>query len=295
MEKFRPFIHLACLIGLLAPVSAAEPGATVAPVPITAKALIDVRDRAQVRARRPLLIAHRGGVVGPRLPECSLAAIREAAKWGYDMVELDVRETKDGRPVIFHDANLLAACGRDTTISALSEAEARAIRYRKNDEPIASLDEALTLCRTLHLGVMLDLKDRELRPEFLKRIAALVRQHGLERATVTIQGNPLVRVELRSVALVPVTAQELKSIASGELTTAEGLYWFGIPAWIDYATIPKLQRAGALVVPAINLFRYENDPAREQARRDVKQLLAIGVDGFQIDSAYQDFFGRALP
>ena len=66
-------------------------------------------------------------------------------------------------------------------------------------------------------------------------------------------------------------------------------------AWIQLDTIPKLQRAGALVIPAINTFRYENDPERAQARRDVKQLNEIGVDGFQIDSAYQDFFGRSLP
>lgn len=47
--------------------------------------------------------------------------------------------------------------------------------------------------------------------------------------------------------------------------------------------------------PAINLFRYPNDPARAQARRDVQALTALGVEGFQIDSAYQDFFDRPRP
>ncbi len=293
--KTYPALLSAGLIGLLWHASAALAGEPAAPIPSTQKELIDLRDPAKVRARRPLLIAHRGGVVGPRLPECSLGAIREASKWGYDMVELDVRATRDGRPVVFHDTNLLAACGRDTTISALSEAEARAIRYRKNDEPIASLGEALALCRELKLGVMLDFKDGNLRPEFLQGIATLVRQHRLARATVTISGNPVVRAELRAVALVPVTPDELRRIAGGEPVAADGLYWFGIPARIQFDTIPKLQRSGALVVPAINLFRYENDPDRAQARREVRQLLEIGVDGFQIDSSYQDFFGRALP
>jgi glycerophosphoryl diester phosphodiesterase len=66
--------------------------------------LINVGDAADVASRRPLVIAHRGGVVGPGTPECSLAAIRLAAEQGYDMVEFDVQETADGVPVVFHDS-----------------------------------------------------------------------------------------------------------------------------------------------------------------------------------------------
>ncbi|MBM3853661.1 MAG: hypothetical protein FJ399_10965 [Verrucomicrobia bacterium] len=177
----------------------------------------------------------------------------------------------------------------------LTAAEVRGLRYRKNDEAIATLDEALALCRKLNLGVMLDFKDSVLRPEFLRQVATLVRQYHLERSTVTISGNPLVRLELRSVAVVPVTPDELQRIAKGDPVAADGLCWFGIPAWIAFDNIPKLQKAGALVVPAINTFRYENDPDRAQARHEVERLIKLGVDGFQIDSAYQDFFGRPLP
>ena len=89
--------------------------------------------------------------------------------------------------------------------------------------------------------------------------------------------------------------QRLKRIAADESVPLTGRHWFGIPAWISFATIPKLQKAGALVLPAINTFRYENDPERAQARRDVATLRELGVDGFQIDSAYQDFFDKPLP
>jgi peptidoglycan/xylan/chitin deacetylase (PgdA/CDA1 family) len=265
--------------------------AEAAPVFSSDKELIDVHDLAKVRARRPLLIAHRGGVVSDRIPEGSLAAIREAARFGYDMVELDVRATKDGALMIFHDANLRGPTGHDGAVGDLTEAETRALRFKKNDEPIAGLEQAFALCRQLHLGVMLDLKDPP-RAELLQKIAALVRKHGLERSTVTISGHPLVRAELGGVALVPVNAEELKQVAADERLALKGRYWFGIPAWIPFETIPKLQRAGALVVPAINLFRYENDPDRAQARRDVEALKKIGVEGFQVDSAYQDFFGK---
>ena len=58
--------------------------------------LIDVNDSVDVESRRPLVIAHRGGVVGPGVPECLLAAIRLAAGQRYDMVELGAQQTADG-------------------------------------------------------------------------------------------------------------------------------------------------------------------------------------------------------
>jgi peptidoglycan/xylan/chitin deacetylase (PgdA/CDA1 family) len=270
--------------------------AAAAPVYSTDRELIDLRNPAPVRVRRPRLIAHRGGVVSNRIPECSPAAIREAARQGYDLVELDVRVTRDGAPVVFHDADLRAATGRAGAIGELTEAEALALRFEKNDEALVSLDQALLLCRQLHLGVMLDLKDPP-RADVLRKVAALVRQHGLAKSTLTIQGDPLVRAELGDVALVPVSAGEIEQAAAGVLEPGAlaGRYWFGIPAWIPFERIPPLQRAGALVFPAINLFRYAHDPDRAQARRDVEALLALGVDGFQIDSAYQDFFDRPGP
>lgn len=279
-------LGLTVAISFVSPAGAASPPAWAAPKP-----RIDLTDPVQLQARRPLLIAHRGGVVTPAIPECSLAAIREAARWGYDLVELDVRESKDGVPMVFHDRDLAAACDRDTTIAQLTAAEAQTIRYRKNQETISRLDEALGLCVQLKLGVMIDFKDTP-RRDFVKRVAALVRKHGLERSAMTISGAPVVREELGPVALVPVNAEELRQIEAREAPALRGKYWFGIPSWIKLETIPKLRQAGALVIPAINTFRYENDPDRAQARREVRQLRALDVEGFQIDAMYQDFFDR---
>jgi len=92
------------------PPAEAKPAEPVAEVPAQsseplshAKSLIDLNDTDQVRERRPLLIAHRGGVITERSPECSLAAIELAAESGYSMVELDVQSSLDGVPIVFHD------------------------------------------------------------------------------------------------------------------------------------------------------------------------------------------------
>lgn len=119
--------------------------------------LINVGDAADVASRRPLVIAHRGGVVGPGTPECSLAAIRLAAEQGYDMVEFDVQETADGVPVVFHDSSLETACGLDEAVCRLPVDEVTACQYRATDEYVVTLRVALALCSELRLGVMLDI------------------------------------------------------------------------------------------------------------------------------------------
>jgi glycerophosphoryl diester phosphodiesterase len=56
-------------------------------------------------ARKPYIIAHRG--VSAKFPENSLAAFEHAAQTaGVDMIELDVRLSKDEEVIVFHDRSL---------------------------------------------------------------------------------------------------------------------------------------------------------------------------------------------
>ncbi|GAB4107899.1 hypothetical protein GCM10028791_03460 [Echinicola sediminis] len=60
----------------------------------------------EVKAKVPesyQLIAHRGGVVNEDLAENSMGALNEAIRRGYDMVEIDVRLTKDSVFITHHD------------------------------------------------------------------------------------------------------------------------------------------------------------------------------------------------
>lgn len=110
-----------------------------------ADGLIDLSDPSLCHARRPLLIAHRGGTVGPGAPENSLAAIRHAATEGFDMIEVDVQASADDQPVLFHDdwsGTLRVCCGVDRPVPELTLKELRGIRYLASDEHLAGLDEA---------------------------------------------------------------------------------------------------------------------------------------------------------
>lgn len=70
--------------------------------------------------RRPSVIAHRGAW-GPGIPENSLAAFQQAIDLGADMIEFDVRRTRDRQLIIFHDAELAGAPVASLTRSEIED------------------------------------------------------------------------------------------------------------------------------------------------------------------------------
>src|SRR4030081_2111878 len=59
---------------------------------------------ARSREGRPLICGHRGARV--HAPENTLAGFAMAAEMGADLIELDVRLTRDGALAIIHDASV---------------------------------------------------------------------------------------------------------------------------------------------------------------------------------------------
>jgi len=253
---------------------------------------VDLGDRASIERLRPILIAHRGGVVTPAAPECSLAAIRLAKKHGYAMVELDVQKSRDGVPIVFHDATLEKACGMDGRIVDMDSDQIRGITFSQSDQTIVTLEHALNECRNLSLGVMLDIKVRG-DGAFFRTIALLIKIHELESSTMTINSDPALREALSGAVMLTVTRDELERAENGEPVDLAGRYWFGLPHRIPDDTIRRLQECGAYVFPAINTFRYSEEDHYEEARKDIERLLRAGVEGFQIDSVYAPLFDVA--
>ena len=257
-----------------------------------AKSLIDLNDTAQVRERRPLLIAHRGGVITERSPECSLAAIELAAESGYSMVELDVQSSLDGVPIVFHDRSLLTACDRPGRTSDYSASELLTVVYTGTSQKIISLEIAFRKCRALGLGVMLDLKHGQEDAPFLDRVDQLITRCQLTTAAVSISGSVEARERLKYVMFRP-TKEQLSLFNRGENVDLKGTFWFGLPRDLSSADVARLKACGAYVFPAINIFRYPEEGDRELARKDIERLVSAGVDGFQIDSIYSDLVTRS--
>lgn len=90
-------------------------------------------------------IAHRGLYDNKTAaPENSLAAFENAIQGGYG-IELDVHLSKDGIPVVIHDATLRRAAGVNQRIADLTFAEIRSDPLFQSEEHVPSLKEALKL------------------------------------------------------------------------------------------------------------------------------------------------------
>jgi glycerophosphoryl diester phosphodiesterase len=231
-------------------------------------------------------------VIAANAPENSLAAIQLAALHGYDMVELDVREAKDGVLVLFHGlwgGSLLADCGVRAAVKDLTAAELARIRYRGSTEPIASLADALALCASLGLGVMLDLKSRDPSPSYLNATVNLLHENDLARSTVTISQHPRVAELLADAAILPLSKEDTRQVLDGKRALSLRRMWFGWAHELPSASVAPLRRAGVLVIPSINTFHYPLHAQHTLARQDIRRLSAAGVDGFQIDSEYEEF------
>lgn len=70
---------------------------------------------------RPLVVAHRGA--SHEIGEHTLGAYQAALAAGADGLECDVRLTRDGHLVLFHDRTLLRTAGVDKVVSEMSLAE----------------------------------------------------------------------------------------------------------------------------------------------------------------------------
>jgi len=251
--------------------------------------LIDFRNRQSIERQKPFLVAHRGGVVTDKTPECSLAAIRLARQQGYAMIELDVQQSLDGIPIVFHDSDLKKACGIDNRIANMDAKRIVRITLSQTDQTIVTLDRALEECLTLSLGVMLDVKVRDDEP-FFQTVANLIKKYKYEPSTITINADPSLRKCFKGVVMLTVTGDEFNRAQKGETVDLTGKYWFGLPHRMPDDTVKRLHQNGAYIVPAINTFRYPQDNHYELARKDINRLIQAGVEGFQIDSVYKPLF-----
>lgn len=133
------------------------------------------------------IVAHRGASFDA--PENTVAAAQLAWQQNADAVETDIRLTKDGQIIVSHDSTTKRINSRDTPISELTLAEARALDAGRRKGPqfagekMPTLDE---LIATIPAGKRLFVEIKT-GPEILPALAdALVRMHATEQSIVLI-------------------------------------------------------------------------------------------------------------
>ena len=115
--------------------------------------------------------AHRG-LWDKESPENSLSAFEKAVRSGYG-IELDVRLSKDGHIMVFHDESLRRMCGVDRRISDMTRAELSAVRLLGTGEAIPTLPQVLKLVRG-RVPLMIEIKGERPNEELCRRLSALL-------------------------------------------------------------------------------------------------------------------------
>jgi glycerophosphoryl diester phosphodiesterase len=140
------------------------------------------------------IIAHRACPL--HAPENSLAGVRMARSLGADAVEIDIRLTSDGLPVLNHDRTFWRMARSPLPVDRTSSDHFSKLRERKRGAPMPSLAEVLDVLPD-GLDLALDLKA----PDALGPTVDILEQRGmLERASLWVRDAAHVR---RAATLAP--------------------------------------------------------------------------------------------
>ena len=125
-----------------------------------------------------LIIAHRGASAYE--PENSLRAIETAIKLKADMVEVDIRKSKDGELVVIHDENVDRTTNSKGWVSKLSLTELKRLDAGAG-EMVPTLAEVLDLLKN---RIMLNIELKGLGTA--EPVYKLIKETGWQNTNLTI-------------------------------------------------------------------------------------------------------------
>lgn len=142
------------------------------------------------------IVGHRGA---PALaPENTLASFKAAIEAGADVVECDVRLTKDGVAVVFHDETLSRLFGVDKKVSETPYSELESLRLQ--GEAIPKLSHVLSFAAD-RVGLLVEVKEEGAE----EAVAEAVKELGVEKWVAVVSFSSRVLESFRKLLpAVPV-------------------------------------------------------------------------------------------
>lgn len=140
------------------------------------------------------IAAHKG--YSSKAPENTLPAFALAEDCDVvDFIELDVRETKDGVPVVIHDANILSATGKNILVYDIEYDELKKLsatygldKDKFGDTRISALDEVLKEYAD-KVDLIIEIKANDRTPELPRKIVELMDKYGITETSMIHSGS----------------------------------------------------------------------------------------------------------
>ncbi|MGW1895473.1 glycerophosphodiester phosphodiesterase [Streptomyces sp. NPDC002004] len=207
-------------------------------------------------------VAHRGDPY--RVRENTLPSLRSALDRGADAVEVDVRLTRDGVPVLLHDETLKRLWQHDRPLAALSAPEVRGLTVGG----VPTLAEAL---ETLHADggprIMVDLPGATARA--VRTVMGVVREFGAaDRAYYC--GGAEAMLAVRAVDPSAEIALTWTSLAPPRPALLAAMR----PRWLNY----RFGLVSDGLAARVHHDGYLLSVWTPDTRRSMRRLLAAGVD-----------------
>ncbi|HEV2744901.1 MAG TPA: glycerophosphodiester phosphodiesterase family protein [Rubrobacter sp.] len=132
------------------------------------------RPARATRAIWPANVGHRG--LSARLPENTLTSFRAALEAGAGGIELDVRVTRDGHPVVMHDATVDRTTDGFGAVAGMTLEAVRRLGVGQSGEKVPTLREVFEEFPSA--AVNLDIKDWDL-PGAEQVVLGVLRETGV--------------------------------------------------------------------------------------------------------------------
>ncbi|MEU6388817.1 glycerophosphodiester phosphodiesterase [Streptomyces sp. NPDC046939] len=204
-------------------------------------------------------VAHRGDPY--RVRENTLPSLRSALALGADVVEVDVRLTRDGVPVLLHDATLERLWRHDRPLSALSADEVRGLTAGG----VPTLADALEQAASARL--MIDLPGAD--TATVRAVVATVHDLGAQERVQYCAGartmllvraaDPAAEIALTWTSLAPPRHALLDAVR---------------PRWLNYR-FPLVTRD---LAARVHRDGYLLSAWTPDTRRSMRRLLDAGTD-----------------
>ncbi|MFC6596640.1 glycerophosphodiester phosphodiesterase [Kitasatospora paranensis] len=137
-------------------------------------------DTGTARCTAPLVAGHRGS---PRsAPENTMASFEAALRDGADWLETDVRTTRDGVPVLMHDATVDRVTDGRGAVADLTAAQVAALHVTAGPgpaQPVPTLDGLLRRIAGTGVRLLMEIKEQR-SPEDTARIARAAAASGAD-------------------------------------------------------------------------------------------------------------------
>ncbi len=226
-------------------------------------------------SKQVLTIAHRGA--SGTCPENTFASFREAVRLKVDMIETDIRLTKDLQPVLFHDTTLHRTTKgkgllKKQTLEELRTLEAGSwFRPSFSNEKIPTLEKLLQWAST-RIGLFLEMKAKgEPKEKLVKAVLHALKRHTSQKQRIILgSGNPAILKLLKGKTNRPLAYNFSKNPRKALLFAKEmGLAAIGPEKKICTPELVQEAHAMGLLVLVWTV----------DSRKAMKHYVSIKVDG----------------